>query len=323
MCFGNTVQTEAKQSTTALPQYLTDAAQTNVSNAQSLTSKPATPYTGDLSAPQTADENTGNGMLRAVAGTSDPYSGAASSAYDSLISTPGSTITPASMIGGNKTVGNSTLQDYMSPYIDATLAPQMQAIDRSQAANDKSINAQATMSGAFGDARHGVMSSNNARDSGILRANTVGTAYNNAFNSAAAMRGQDITNDLTGQQSTAQNKELALQRAATGATDLTSLDKYDTGRSVDLAQALSAAGATSRGVQQTGDTAAYNEFLRGQNWDPQMLALMTQVLSGTPHDTTTNSTTQAPDNSGFGLLSSILGAAGSVFKGAGAGIGGG
>lgn len=312
MCFGNQVQTEKKTTDTTLPAYLSNAAQTNVANAGAVTSQPFTPYTAPRVAGLTDSQNTATSMIAGAAATPDPYTGQARDAYGNLISAPAQSVTPASILGGGKTVGNTTISDYMNPYIEAALQPQLQAIARQGDADRKRIAAQATFSGAFGDARHGVEDSNQSRDENILTNNTIGTGYSNAFDRAASLRGTDISNDLNAQNANAGYKESALARAATGATDLTNLDKYDTGRTVDLANALNAQGKQEQTTNQAGLDANFQEFMRKQGYGPQMIQLMASILAATPHDTSQVATTEKPDNSGYGLIGSLLGPAAQI-----------
>jgi hypothetical protein len=241
------------------------------------------------------------------AATPDPSTGQAAGAYGKLISAPAQSISAPSILGGNQNVNTSTIQDYMNPYLDAALQPQLQAIARQGDADRKRINAASTFSGAFGDARNGIEASNQSRDENILSNNTIGQGYNTAFNTAAGLRGQDITNALAVQNANAGYNETALQRAATGAADLTNLDKYDTGRTVDLANALNAQGKQQQATNQAGLDANFQEFMRQQGYGPQMIQLMSSILAGTPHDTSQVATTDAPDNTGYGILSALLG----------------
>jgi hypothetical protein len=309
MCFGNTVTTGTKDTTTTLPGYLSNAAQQNVANAGNLTSQPFTPYTAPRVAGMTGDQNTATGLLQAVAGSSNPYTAQAAGAYGNLTRAPAQSISAPSILGGGTDVNHATIQDYMNPYLQASLNPTLQAIARQGDAARKTIDASSTMSGAFGDARHGVEAANQMRDENALVGNTVGQAYNNAFNTAAGLRGQDITNAINTQNANAGYNEAALQRAATGATALTNLDKYNTGRTVDVANALNAQGAKEQATNQAGLDAQYQEFLRQQGYGPQMIQLMSQVLAASPGNKATdvNTTTTAPDNSGYGILGSLLG----------------
>ena len=309
MCFGNQVQTEKKTTDTTLPSYLSDAAKANIANAAALTSQPFQAYTDPRVASRTDAQNTASGLLKAAAGTTNPYTGQIEGAYNNLTTAPAATITAPSLIGPNTDVNTSTIQDYMNPYLEAALQPQLQAIARQGDADRKRLNASATFSGAFGDARHGVEASNQSRDENILTNNTVGQGYSNAFNTAAGLRGTDITNAINTQNLTAQNREAALTRAAAGATDLMGLDKYNTGRMVDLATALEAQGAKEQANNQAQLDAQYQDFLRKQGYGPDMIKLFTSVLAGTPYDKSSTETTDKPDNSGYSLVSSLLGTA--------------
>jgi hypothetical protein len=308
MCFGNTVTTQQASSSSTLPSYLESAAQSNIANAQSVANKPFTPYGGELAAPLSADEQQAGAMLRNLAGSSNPYTSDIAQLYKSFANAPPGSVSAPSLLGPNIDVGSASIGDYMNPYVSAVLDPQLADIDRQAAAQNKALDARATFGGAFGDARHGIEAAKEAYDTNRLRAGTIGQAYNGAFNTAAGLRQSDIANALSVQNQNNQNRELALQRGATGATDLINLDQAGVARASGLANALAQQGATARGAQQGADTAAYQEFLRQQNYSPQMLQLLTSVLAGTPHDTSSSSTTQAPDNSGYGLLGAILGA---------------
>ena len=151
--------------------------------------------------------------------------------------------------------------------------------------------------------------SNQSRDENILTNNTIGQGYSNAFNTAAGLRGTDITNALAVQNANAGYNEQALARAATGASDLTNLDKYNTGRTVDLANALNAQGKQEQATNQAQLDANYQDFLRRQGYGPDMIKLFTSVLAGTPHDQSQVATTDQPDNTGYGILSALLGTA--------------
>jgi hypothetical protein len=308
MCFGNTVTTEQKSSANTLPGYLESAAQGNIANAQAVTSRPFTPYTGELTAPVSADEQQAGALLRGVAGSSNPYATDIAQLYKSYANAPAGTVSAPSLLGPGTDVATASLSDYMNPYVAAALAPQLADIDRQGAAQQKALDARATFGGALGDARNGIEAARQVYDTNRLRSDTIGQAYNTAFNTAAGLRQNDIANAINAQNQNNQSREAALQRAATGATNLLGLDQASTARATSLANALAQYGAATRGVQQGADTASYNEFLRQQSYSPQMLQLLTSVLSGTPHDTMSSSTTQAPDNSGYGLLGAVLGA---------------
>src|SRR5258708_8201733 len=218
MCFGNQVQTEQKTTNTTLPSYLSNAAQQNVANAGALTSQPFTPYAAPRAAGLTDAQNQATSMIQGAT-TPDPYTGQAAGAYGNLISAPAQNVSAPSILGGKQNVNTSTIQDYMNPYLDAALQPQLQAIARQGDADRKRINAASTFSGAFGDARNGIEAANQSRDENILSNNTIGQGYNTAFNTAAGLRGQDTTNALAGQKANAGYQQTAPHAHATRPPD--------------------------------------------------------------------------------------------------------
>src|SRR3954452_15715177 len=114
MCFGNQVQTEKKTTDTTLPSYLGDAAKQNIANAAALTSQPFQAYTDPRVAARTEAQNTASGLLKAVAGTSNPYTSEIEGAYRNLANAPAATITAPSLIGPNTDVNTASINDYMN-----------------------------------------------------------------------------------------------------------------------------------------------------------------------------------------------------------------
>ncbi|MCA1458104.1 tail fiber domain-containing protein [Bradyrhizobium sp. BRP22] len=301
-CFGDMEAT--KQQTTTLPSWLTDAAQTNIGKATDVASRPFTPYQGEMVAPLTQNQQDAFGLIKSIAGSSNPYLSDIENLYKSFSTTPASSVSAPSILGGDKTVANTTISDYMSPYIMAALNPQLDDLARTGVAQRQALDASATMDGAFGDARSGVALANQYRDEARNRENIIGTGYNTAFNTAAGLRGQDITNSINTQTTNANLLETALQRAITGGKAFQDLDTSQVNRGLTTADALAKAGQTEQQTNQAKDTAAFQEFLRGQGWDQQQISWLTSVLAGTPHDTTT--TVSQPNNSGWGIAGSLI-----------------
>jgi hypothetical protein len=73
---------------------------------------------------------------------------------------------------------------YMSPYIQASLAPQLSDLSLQNAQQQQQINTQATQAGAFGDARQGAAQSLQNYYTDQATNQLTGTAYQNAFSAA-------------------------------------------------------------------------------------------------------------------------------------------
>lgn len=337
MCFGGsketgktTTETNSKQKT-KLPEYLNEAAKWNVNNTLNMAQQPYEAFTGDRVAPINADMMASYDAIRALASTSNPYTAEIESLYRSLGNIGqgiGKTTVQGAptILGGDYDVRSGTIRDYMNPYIDAVLSAQMREI---MLAEDQARNRNASaavMEGAFGDARNGVVDSELNRNVNQLRADTVGKAYSNAFDVAANLRRGDITNILDVDKTNAALNEASLNRTlqsqianesakAAAASGLISLDKYDTGRDLDLASKLNIIGEQQKQTDQAQLNADYEAYLREQSWGPEMAKLLTSITAGTPYEktiranSTQTKTETAPDNSGWGMLGSIAGQA--------------
>lgn len=335
MCFGGnkqtgqtTTETSSKQKV-KLPEYLNEAAKWNVNNTLNMAQQPYEAFTGDRVAPVNADMMASYDAIRALASSSNPYTAEIESLYRSLGNIGegiGSTSVQAAptILGGGYDVRGGTIRDYMNPYIDAVLSPQMREI---MLAEDQARNRNASaavMEGAFGDSRHGVVDSELNRNVNQLRADTVGRAYSNAFDVAANLRRGDITNVMDIDKTNAALNEASLNRTlqsqianesakAAAASGLLATDKYNTGRDLDLASKLNIIGEQQKQVDQAQLNADYEAYLRQQSWGPEMAKLLTTITAGTPYEkkttgsSTSTQTQYAPDNSGWGMLGSIAG----------------
>lgn len=282
MCFGSNKTTSTTQTTT-VPDWLQTAGQENV---DWLKAKRDETYSAPRVAGPTADQNTAYDLIRTLAGSSNPYTGTAAGAYTTAANKAPTQI--------------GDVSKWMNPYIEQALAPQLKGIARQGDQQRQGIAAQATGAGAFGDSRHGILESEQMRNEAQQVADTRAQGYNTAYNSAL-----DIA------KTNASLEEQGLLRALTGANGLIGLDKYNTGRGADLATLLMGAGNQQRGMDQASLDAMYQDFLRqiqgGQG--------LSSVMASTPYTKTTTGTQTQPDNSGFGILGSLAGAALAPFTG--------
>lgn len=292
-CFGDNKETGRKTTTNALPAYLENAAQTNVSNAMNFANKPFEAYTGQMTAPLTGNQQDAFGLIKSIAGSENPYLSDIEGLYKQFSGAPASTITAPT---------SGEIDQYMNPYIMAALQPQLQDIARTGESQRKMLDASATMDGAFGDARSGVALGDQLRNEGQIRSNAVGTGMSDAYKTA-------LSGVMDTKKTNANLNETALQRLITGGKAMTDLDLSQVNRGLTTADALAKAGKVEQDTNQAADTAKMAEFLRGQGWDAQKIALVTSALAGTPKSTTSTAVSEEPDNSGWGILGSVGGTA--------------
>jgi hypothetical protein len=188
--------------------------------------------------------------------------------------------TGASM-GGNTlgTGGNAPSQptgiasQYMNPYLQSVLQPQLEELRRQSQINMQPSMAKMTQAGGYGGGRQAIMESEANRNLLQAQNQAIGSGYSNAYDKAM------------GQFNTEQ------------------------GQAKTLADLMGTAGAQQRGIEQEGITADYNEFLAQRDYPQKMLQFQQSMLQGLPISTVSN---QAANQSGIGQLSSTIGGLGNL-----------
>lgn len=243
-------------------QYVTDM----LGKTQALASQPYQVYGGPMTAGESALQSkyfTGLGSLTFPSQLGQSFTSANAPALPSA-----TTGTP----GGATPTGPAA--QYMNPYLQAVLAPQLDELRRQAGITQQTQAGKAAQAGAFGGTRYGLMEAEGARNLLQEMNKTIGTGYANAYDKAM-------------QQFNAEQ-----------------------GQAKTLADMIASAGAQQRGIQQEGITADYNEFLAQRDYPMKQLQFQQSMLQGLPISTV--STSQAPQ-SGIGQLSSTVGALGSTY----------
>ena len=166
-----------------------------------------------------------------------------------------------------------TASQYMNPYLQSVLQPQLEELRRQSQINMQPSMAKMTQSGGYGGGRQAIMESEANRNLLQAQNQAIGTGYSNAYDKAM------------GQFNTEQ------------------------GQAKTLADMMSGAGAQQRGIEQEGITADYNEFLAQRDYPQKMLQFQQSMLQGLPISTVSN---QAASQSGIGQLSSTIGGLGNL-----------
>jgi hypothetical protein len=182
-------------------------------------------------------------------------------------------------------------------------------MDLSDSKQRQSLDAAATSSGAFGDARTGIERANLEQALGINRSGVIGQAYDRAFNTAIGAGAQDVSNNLTAQNANAGYYEQALNRALGGSVALQNLQNQQMG----VAKSVNEFGQQQTAQEQANLTAAYNQWLMAQQYPFKTAQLANQTTamgsSAMPASSSEESFKQnfKPDNSGWALAGSLLG----------------
>jgi hypothetical protein len=162
---------------------------------------------------------------------------------------------------------------YMNPYLDSVLQPQLAELRRQSDINLQPSLAKMTQAGGYGGGRQAIMESEANRNLLQEQNKAIGTGYSNAYDKAM------------GQFNTEQ------------------------GQAKTLADMMSEAGGQQRGIEQQGISADYNEFLAQRDDPMKKTQYLQSMLQGLPISTVTNTAAQ---QSGLGSLVSSIGGMGSI-----------
>ena len=155
--------------------------------------------------------------------------------------------------GGNTSSANTGIaQQYMNPYLQSVLQPQLEELRRQSQINAQPGMAKMTQAGGYGGGRQAIMESENNRNLLQAQNQAIGTGYSNAYDKAM------------GQFNTEQ------------------------GQAKTLADLMGTAGAQQRGIEQEGITADYNEFLAQRDNPQKQVQFLQSMLQGLPISTVSN-----------------------------------
>jgi hypothetical protein len=174
------------------------------------------------------------------------------------------------------------VQQYMNPYLQSSLQPQLQEIQRQYDITGTQQQGAATAKGAFGGSREAIMAAENARNKNMAMNQAIGQGYNNAFQSA--------------QQAQQYGANLGLQGAQAGIQGAGQLANIG-GQGLQAQQGIyglqSQMGAQQQGQQQNIINQAIQNYATAQQYPQQQLAFMNAQIRGLPLQTMTTQGYQA------------------------------
>jgi hypothetical protein len=152
--------------------------------------------------------------------------------------------------GGGK--GTGIAGQYMNPYLQSVLTPQLDELRRQSQITQMGNNAKFTGAGAFGGDRQAIMDAETQRNLMQEQNKTVGQGYANAYDKAM------------GQFNTEQNQ------------------------SKTLADLMASTGQTQRGIENEGVAADLKEFQAQRDYPQQQLQFLNSMIQGLPISTVAN-----------------------------------
>lgn len=187
--------------------------------------------------------------------------------------------TPTQFTGG--LFDTQAAQQYMNPYLQAALDPQMQEMKRQADIARLEDASRLTKAGAYGGTRQAVMEAEGRRNLLNKQSQALGQGYATAYDKAMAQFNADQGRQMDAQKATEASRQYGADFARQSLADLANL------------------GATQRDIEQQGLTADKVQFEEERGWQYQMPQYLKDLL-GANLPVSTVSTT--PNTTGYGML---------------------
>ena len=197
---------------------------------------------------------------------------------------------------GNVTA-SGTVQNYMNPYLSATLNPSLALMNQQYGMQNVANNAQATQAGAFGGSRMGVQNALTNQAQNLAQNQLIGNAYNQAYNTANTNMQQAATLGMQGAATGLQGvsgQQAGYNGAGSQATNLGSLGTQQLAGQQSIAGLQNAYGAQQQQQAQNQINQGAQNYSTQQAVPMQQLQQLEGLYTGAPTSTTTSNYSAAP-----------------------------
>lgn len=196
--------------------------------------------------------------------------------------------------------GGQQAAQYMNPYLEQSLAPQIAEAQRQAGIAATQQAGQATKAGAFGGSRYGLQEAELQRNLGQNISNIVGQGYNQAFAQAQQQFNQDMARRLQAQQMGEQSRQFGaglglqgMQTGLQGAGQLANIGGQALGAQQGIYGLQAQTGQQQQQQQQNVLNQMVQNYATAQQYPQQQLAFMNAMLRGLPLQTATTQSYQA------------------------------
>jgi hypothetical protein len=209
---------------------------------------------------------------------------------------------------GNVTA-SSTVQNYMNPYLQSTLAPALQLQNQQFGMQQAANQGRQTQAGAFGGSRGTLEDSLNQQNQMLAQNQLVGNAYNQAYNTANQNMQQAASLGMQGAQqgmAGVQTQQAGINAGLQGAQQLSNLGQQQQTNQENIYNLQNQYGGQQQQYNQNVTNQALQNYANAQQYPIMELGTMSNMLRGLPMQATTTNQYQATPS----LLSQGIGAAG-------------
>jgi hypothetical protein len=173
-------------------------------------------------------------------------------------------------------------QQYMNPYLQASLNPQLEEARRQSEITAQQNNAQMTKAGAFGGGRQAILTAENQRNLGTNLAGITGQGYNTAYQNAMSQFNADQARKMQESQFGANYGLQGLQTGLQAAQAQGSLGATQNQTELANLNAQAGLGAQQRGIESEGIAADKKAFEEARDNPYKMLQFQQSLLNGLP-----------------------------------------
>lgn len=185
--------------------------------------------------------------------------------------------------------GNREAAQYMSPYIEQAMQPQLREAERASDIQAQQQRAQAVGAGAFGGSRQAIVEAERLRNLGQQQGDIRARGYQTAYEQAANQYNQDMARRMQAQQLGEQSRQYGaslgmqgLQTALQSAGQLGQLGQTQYGQQTGIIGLQGQMGAQQQQQAQRPLDMAYQDFLNQQNYPYKQLGFMSDMVRGLP-----------------------------------------
>ena len=211
----------------------------------------------------------------------------------------------------------TAIQAYMNPYIQASLTPQLEEMQRQYGITGAQQQGNATRAGAFGGSREALMAAENQRNKNMAMNRAIGEGYDKAFQAAQQAQQFGSTLGLQGLQTGLTGLGQAGQAGAT----LGQLGTSQLGAAQGIINTQNQMGQQQQAQEQQKVNQAIQNYATAQQYPLMQLGTMSNMLRGLPMQASTTQQYQANPSAltqGIGIAGALgsLGQSG-LFGGSG------
>jgi len=281
-----------------LAPYIGDYVTGMLGKAQALSNMPYEPYAGALTPEASTLQQQG---FAGIAGLTTPQGIGAAEQRTAQLGQQLGAAQYAPTQFGFEGFTPAAAQQYMNPYLQSALDPQIAEARRQSEIQRVQQAGRMTQAGAFGGSRQAIMESEGARNLQQNLANITGQGYNQAYQQAAAQFQADQQRKAEAARGTESSRQFGatyglqgMQNALQAAQQQGSLAQAGQAAGLKNIEAQLGAGATQREIEAQGLTADYNRFKEERDYPYKMAQYQQSFLSGLPITATSYTADTSP-----------------------------